>query len=137
MQASPQYPQQHQLPFNLGSGLPHQSYPAQYQALQNLGLPAHALPSLGNPASHTSLGNSAFSEHHQRSIGSQQTLPQTCGSQDLATQLHLQRLQSRQRAYAQAQQQSIDINKLFAPRPFGHAPATTMSAVPVSHHLYL
>ena len=130
LQAAPQYPQQHQLPFNLGSALPHQGYGAQHQALHNLGHPGRGLPSLGNPAaSHIPLGSPAYGDHHQQATGNQ-----TFGNPDLATQLHFQRLQNQQHSYAQPQQRSIDINKLFAPRPYGNAPAANMSALPVSPH---
>lgn len=133
LQAPAQFPQQHQLPFNLGSAAPHQSYPAQYPALQNLGLPGQGLQTLGNSvAAHTSLGSAAYGEHHQRPLGNQQSFPQNFTSQDLATQLHLQRLQAQQRSYAQPQQQNVDLNKLFAPRAFGHAPAPATPAAPVS-----
>ena len=51
---------------------------------------------------------------------------------DLAAQIRLQQLQNQHFRYAQPQQRHVDINSLFPPGGYGHAPAANMSAIPVS-----
>ncbi len=129
VQASPQYGQQHQVPFNLGGALPRASF-GQYQGPvmgnQQSHLPGqgYSYPSAGSQANAHLFADSQQFRNHQQPAGSQ-----AYGNNDLASQMLLQRLQ--QQSYSQAPQGGAGLDRFFNPLAFSNAQNARVPAIAV------
>lgn len=131
VQTSSHYGQQHQLPFNLGGALPRASF-GQYQgpAMGNQQQPhlpgqGFSYPSAGSQA------NAHLFADSQHFRSQQPAGSQAYGSNDLASQMLLQRLQQQSYSQVPAPQGGAGLDRFFNPSAFSNAQNARVPAIPV------
>ena len=132
MQAGSQYGQQHQVPFNVGSTGPRAAYGQfQGQVMGSQQVQHAQLPGQGFSYSSASGQSNTLPSVDSQRFGNQPAMgSQAYGSNDLASQLLLERLQ--QQSYSQAPQRNAGLDRFFNPMAFSSAQHARVPALPVS-----